>query len=542
MQSMSKTALASAALIATTAAADTPFTGDVPLYQEQAIEAGIDHHYTGGFEFFVGGGAASFDCNDDRLPDLFLAGGQNSAKLYINHSTTGGALAFVAGEIPTLTDVTGAYPINLDNDEHMDLIALRLGENIALRGLGGCRFETANKHFALDGGRDWTTGFSAIWEAGAQFPTLAFGNYIDRDAAGSPWGTCADNQLIRPQSDAADFSASTPLSPGYCSLSTMFTDWNNRGAFDLRITNDRQYHRGGQEQMWSLSGGGAPRLFTNRDGWQKLVIWGMGIAQTDLTGDGKPEYALSSMGDTMLQSLDAERDGDQPRYRDIAFDRGTTAHRPYTGGEVVPSTGWHTHFADFNNDARSDLFIAKGNVEAMPDFAKFDPDNLLLGDWRGQFSEQGAQAGIALDRRGRGAVVTDFNADGMLDLLVVNRDAPASLFRNLGVESADGHAPMGNFLAIELDNGAINPQAVGAKIVVKTGNLTQTHTVQIGGGHASGQIGFVHFGLGVAPRARVQIKWPDGKTSQFMRVFANNFIRIERDNPEPKYWYPQAQN
>src|SRR5690606_25508720 len=100
---------------------------------------------------------------------------------------------------------------------------------------------------------------------------------------------------------------------------------------------------------------------------------------------------------------------------------GTTAHRPYTGEDRRPSTGWHSKFDDVNNDSNIDLFIAKGNVEQMPEFAAFDPDNLLLSDFSGRFHEKGDAAGIALPTKGRGAVIEDFNADGMLDILVVNR-------------------------------------------------------------------------------------------------------------------------
>jgi len=526
-------------LIALPSWAQDPFTGDVPHFVEQAEQAGLAHRYTGPFEFFVGGGAAGFDCNGDRLPDVVLAGGDGETQLYVNRSGTGQEITFTKHAFPKVSNVIGAYPVNLNNDAYTDLVLLRLGENILLEGGAECSFTNANKAFGFDGGNEWTTGFSAIWEDGATFPSLAFGNYIDREAPDTPWGTCSDNVLTRPDKTQPMFNNAQALSPGYCSLSVMFTDWDNRGKFDLRITNDRQYHRGGQEQLWAIPTDEKPTAYTQKNGWERLIIWGMGIAQTDLNGDGKPEYALSSMGDTMLQSLDEDAQDDEPMYRDIAFERGSTAHRPYTGEDFRPSTGWHTHFADFNNDARTDLFIAKGNVERMPDFAAFDPDNLLLGDWQGKFSEQGDAAGIALERRGRGGLVMDFNADGMLDLLVVNREGPASLFRNQGVQKPWGHAPMGNFLAIELDNGDVNPNAIGAKIIVKTGNLSQTHTVQIGGGHASGQLGFVHFGLGVAPRAQIRVKWPDGETSPLMRVFANNFVRIERGAQDAQYWYPQ---
>ena len=176
----------------------------------------------------------------------------------------------------------------------------------------------------------------------------------------------------------------------------LFTDWNQSGTPSLRVTNDRQYYRGGEEQMWHVDPGKLPRLYTAAEGWRHLSIWGMGIAEADLNGDGYPEYALTSMGDTKLQQLDNEDGGeDRPVYRDIAFDRGATAQRPYTGGDRRPSTGWHSQFADVNNDGLLDLFIAKGNVEAMPDFAAYDPNNLLLGAWDGQFAEAGDAAGIA---------------------------------------------------------------------------------------------------------------------------------------------------
>jgi len=517
---------------------------NVPLYQEQAQAAGIDQQYTGPWEFFVGGGAAALDCNQDRVPDVFIAGGDSPAKLYLNQSLPGGELRFaeipVPADGPPLTNVTGAYPVNLDNDQYMDLAVLRLGENILLKGGPDCRFTSANDLFGFDGAAAWTTGFSAIWEGDSPYPTLAFGNYIDRDAPGSPWGTCEDNRLVRGRGQTSPvYDDNIALSPGYCSLSLLFTDWDNSGNFDLRITNDRQYYRGGQEQLWNLNDGTDPSQYSAADGWQKLEIWGMGIAQGDLNGDARPDYAMTSMGDTKLQILDADGQPGAPQYRDIAFQLNATAQRPYQGDNSKPSTGWHSQFADFNNDGLLDLYIAKGNVDAMPEFAAYDPDNLLLRQGDGTFVERGGTAGIALDTRGRGALVEDFNSDGLLDLLVVNREAPVSLFRNLGI-SPDQSGAVNNFLAIELDNGAINRQAVGARIVVKTADVTQTRTVQIGGGHASGQIGFTHIGLGPAQQATVTVQWPDGQVSQPYSVTANRFVVLSRASTQPAYWDPDG--
>ncbi|MDP2119930.1 MAG: CRTAC1 family protein [Hoeflea sp.] len=526
--------------------AQTVFTSDVPILHEEAASAGIVHSYTGGWEFFVGGGVASFDCNGDRLPDLVIAGGASPAGFYVNESPTGGALAFRALDTgldeEDLIGVLGVYPLDIDNDRHMDLVLLKLGRNLVLKGGPDCRFEKANREFAIDGGRAWSTSMSAIWEKGSRFPTIAIGNYVDRSAPGTPFGTCEPNQLLRSRpGEAPDYSEPLTLEPGYCALSMLFTDWNRSGQPDLRITNDRQYYREGQEQLWQMSPERPPRLYSASQGWQRLTIWGMGIAETDFDADGLPEYALTSMGDTKLQKLYEEAGEDRPTYRDIAFEKGVTAQRPYTGGDHKPSTGWHSQFADINNDTLTDLFIAKGNVQAMPDFASFDPDNLLLGGFDGSFHEKGLEAGIALETRGRGAVLEDFNMDGMLDLLVVNREHPASLFRNLGAETDWGHRPMGNWIKIELDNGKVNPSAVGALISVRTGTRTQTRRIQVGGGHASGKAGFVHLGVGVSERATIRVQWPDGEWSHPYRVFANQHVRIIRGEENARYWYPATQ-
>ncbi len=542
--------LLTAAAITPSAAADgarqEPIA-PVPHFVEEAQAAGINHTYDGAWEFFVGGGAAIFDCNADRRPDLFVAGGKNPAQLFRNESATAGPLKFSPADLG-LTDkqsanVLGAYPLDVNNDDVLDLVLLRLGENLILEGSGDCRFKVANRTLAFDGGREWSTAFSATFEHGKSYPTLAFGNYVDRSAPGAPWGTCHDNFLFRPE-EAPDGGVSYPeatrLSPGYCSLSMLFTDWNRSGEPALRISNDRQYYRGGQEQLWAVPQDRPPRPYRKSDGWQHLKIWGMGIASVDLDVDGFPEFALTSMGDTKLQKLDSEADETVPVYQDIAFDLGVTAHRPYTGEDLKPSTGWHSEFQDVNNDGLWDLFIAKGNVEAMPDFAAYDPDNLLLGQWDGKFTEAGDMAGIGLNRRGRGAGLADFNSDGLLDLVVVNRASPVSLFRNLGQGTAESPKPLGNWLAVDIRQpGQPNARAVGAKISVKTGNHTRVKDVQVGAGHASGQMGFVHFGLGVAERANVRIKWPDGDWSHTYRVFANGHVIIERGAEKAKLWYPE---
>src|SRR4029079_5472519 len=163
----------------------------------------------------------------------------------------------------------------------------------------------------------------------------------------------------------------------------------------------------------------APARYVEADGWKTLRIWGMGIASTDLDGDGYPEYFLTSMADNKLQPLTAPGDpGPKPDFKDVAFAKGVTAHRPYFGDDLRPSTAWHAQFEDVNNERLTDLFIAKGNVAKMPDFAERDPSNLLMQLPGGKFREVGEEAGIASFAVARGAAVVDLNLDGLVDLVV----------------------------------------------------------------------------------------------------------------------------
>ena len=242
------------------------FTGDVPVYIEQAESGGISHVYDGPWENFVGGGVATFDCNGDRFPEVFIAGGVNDSALYVNYSQAAGELQFQRdeSEVTQVKQVIGAYPVNLDNDQWTDLVLLRLGQNLILKGLGDCQFASANASFAFDGGADWSTAFAVSFFGDDSHPTFAIGNYVDRSAPGSPWGTCSDNLLYRPQlNEKGEVTYSEPqlLSPGHCALSMLFTDWNRSGVDSLRITNDRQYHRGGEEQLWKIDSQ-YPRLYS----------------------------------------------------------------------------------------------------------------------------------------------------------------------------------------------------------------------------------------------------------------------------------------
>jgi hypothetical protein len=516
----------------------------VPHFVDESSASGIDHVYSGDFDYYVGGGVAAFDCNGDGLPELYFAGGGGPAELYLNKSSIGGALQFEAKPDPQtdLDAVTGAYPIDIDGDGITDLAVLRVGGDVLLRGLGNCQFENANQMWGFDGGSAWSTAFSATWEQGASWPTLAVGNYLDQSKPLGSGDICYDNALYRPSSGGGSFGAPTPLTPGWCSLSMLFSSWDRSGRADLRVSNDRHYYgesSGGEEQLWRVAPGESPRLYTAADGWQPLKIWGMGIGSYDVNGDGYPDYYLTSQGDNKLQVL-ASPAADAPTYHDIALSMGVTATRPYVGDTALPSTSWDPSFADVNNDGLVDLFITKGNVEAEADFAMRDPNDLFLGQADGTFVEHAADAGLSGFERARGALAVDLNLDGKLDLVVVNRTEPASLWRNVGGGTVDQPSDLGHWLELRLSDAGANRDAIGSWIEVRAGDRLLSRELTIGGGHDSGELGWTHFGLGSADQPQVRVTWPDGSQTGWLTVGADQFLTIDEPTGTATPWSPAA--
>jgi hypothetical protein len=523
-----------AGALVVSAAAQTD--GNLPVvarFVEETEASGFNSRFDGEAEYLVGGGVATFDCDSDGLPEVYVTAGVNKAKLYRNKSGRGGAIKLAEERSGLeLTSAIGAYPIDIDADGHADLVVLRVGEVQIFRGLGACRFERANEKWKFTSSNAWHTAFTATWEKGQEWATLAIGTYTDRTKPEFPWGSCTLAALWRPASTSGGTYASPlPLMPGHCALSMLFSDWNRSGRASLRVSNDREYYKGGQEQLWQLAPGAPPQLYMAEQGWKPLQIWGMGIASHDLDGDGYPEVFLTSMSDNKLQQLEAG--AAKPSYKDIAFKRGATAHRPYIGGDVHPSTAWHAQFADVNHDSLPDLFIVKGNISSMPDFAAQDPNNLLLQRADGTFAESGQQAGVASFKRGRGGMLADLNGDGLLDMLVVNRWDKAQLWRNVGTGTTTQPKPMGRWLQLRLRQSGGNRDAIGAWIEVDLGDAGRGRILRqeltIGGGHASGHLGWVHFGLGDATAVRLRVQWPHGAWGAWQNVAADGFYTVDRD-------------
>jgi hypothetical protein len=175
-------------------------------------------------------------------------------------------------------------------------------------------------------------------------------------------------------------------------------------------------------------------------------------------------------------------------------------------GDVDPS------FIDFNNDGRLDMFISSLYSGHYSRLYEQQED----GTWLDVTYWSGTEAHAAA-----GNVWADYDRDGDVDLC--NIFEPRSdgvggvwIFRN-----EIGNA--NNWLQVKLIGTDDNADAIGAKITVTAGELTQVRYVQGPRGHYGATPSFIaHFGLAQEAVAdTIEVRWPNGDTQTWTGVDAN---------------------
>jgi hypothetical protein len=104
-------------------------------------------------------------------------------------------------------------------------------------------------------------------------------------------------------------------------------------------------------------------------------------------------------------------------------------------------------------------------------------------------------------------------------MLIVNQNEPPSLLRN---DVTGGH----HWLKIKLTGVKSNRSAIGARVTVRYGGKLQAQEVLAQSSYLSVNDSRLHFGLGAAASADVEVRWPLGLVEKFPGVAADHLVHI----------------
>ena len=289
--------------------------------------------------------------------------------------------------------------------------------------------------------------------------------------------------------------------PGYYGFSSAFADVNNDGKLDLIVANDSTpnylYMNKGDgtfEDLSYLSG------FAVSEGGQEQAGMGLGIG--DYNNDGSLDLYVTNFSDDYNTLYKNQGDGN---FDDVSFKAGVA-------DPTIPFLGWGTGFFDFDNDGWKDIFVANGHVYPavnQNDWGMSWAQRPLLFRNTGQdkfyVMPAATGSGLAVVIPARGMAFGDLFNDGKLAVVINNMDAPPTLLRNVNQDS-------NHWITLLLAGGPKNPaDAIGASVLLTSGNVTQRQDVISGGSFASSPDLRLHFGLGSATKIdKLEIRWPNG--------------------------------
>ncbi|WP_299260403.1 VCBS repeat-containing protein [uncultured Aquimarina sp.] len=254
------------------------------------------------------------------------------------------------------------------------------------------------------------------------------------------------------------------------------------------------------------------------------------------------------------------KNGYQPQYMQNALqlNRGNEnfSEIAFFSGIAATEWSWSPLIADYDNDGFKDVFISNGIKGATNDmdFISFIAnDNIQKRINEGMTKEDLALIKELPDKKtanyfyrnkgdltfedvsdtwsenppsySNGAVYTDLDNDGDLDIVTNNINEKAFLYKNQ-VDTLEHN----NYIKIKLKGIAQNLDAIGAKATIFTEYGLQTSEVYSTRGYLSSVSSILHFGLGNSSRIdSIRIQWPEGDQSIYKNLKVNTKITLTKE-------------
>jgi tetratricopeptide (TPR) repeat protein len=535
-----------------------------PAFVDDAVSSGLRFTFDNGatperqIPETMSGGVGLIDYDGDGWLDVYVVQGgvfpprsaapANADRLFRNRGDGTFEDATAAAGLDKFTGGYGHGVVvaDYDNDGRPDLFITRWRAYALYHNEGNGTFRDVTEEAGLGGDRDWPTSAAFADLDGDGDLDLYVCHYLKWDAEHPQ--ICWDeekkkNSYCAPQKfhhlpdhlfrndgrHFVDVTVEAGINDWHGQgLGVVANDFDDDGLIDLFVANDQSpnyfFRNLGSlrfEEMAESSGLGG----NSKGGFQAS----MGIACGDLDGDGRPDLGVTTFYNesmTFYQNL------------------GGGVFVDHTGaiGLAVPTRyrlGFGTAFVDVDNDGHLDVVIANGHVDDFrPEIPYAMPAQLLMGGEGGQLTDMSDRAGPPwhVPRVGRGLAWGDLDNDGRVDLVLLAQDTPLAYFHN---KSRAGH-----FLTLQLESGAANRDAIGARVTIMAGGRRHNAWRYGGGSYQSSSDPRLHFGLGnLGLVDSVEVAWPSGKLDRFGPLDADTgyLVREGQGEPEPLHGFARPE-
>jgi enediyne biosynthesis protein E4 len=527
----------------------------VPIFRDIAARAGLTaSHISSAEKHYViesmSGGVGLFDCDNDGRLDIVMvngstvdryrqSGGDPLVTLWHQDADLKFADITEKAGLPRKGWGMGVAVADFDNDGNLDLFVTSYGGNALYRNKGNCTFEDVTDKAGVRGGGFSTGAAWADYDRDGyvdlfvsryvrvdmnnlpEFGSTKFCQFKGVPVQCGPWGMEGETDLLYHNRGDGTFEevskkAGVDDPDKYYGLGATWGDYDNDGWPDLFVADDatpnhlyHNNHDGTFTDDAMVAG-----IALNSEG---QALGSMGVAWGDYDHSERLSMFVAEFAD---QPNTLYRNQGSRGFEDMAM-------QSRLGQASLPLVGWGTAFFDMENDGWLDLFVCNGHVYPQMDTVKgsaaYAQPMLLHRNLRnGTFEEVSKPAGLAdmpLKSR-RGAAFGDIANNGNVDVVVLNVGEPPSLLLN--TNQSPNHRVMFKLLGTKS-----NRAAIGARVTVHAGGVTQLDEVRGGSSYLSQNDLRLHFGLGPAAKIDlVEVRWPTGKSESFKDVAADAIYTI----------------
>ena len=499
----------------------------------------------------VSGGIGLIDCDNDGKLDIIQING-STVERYRQHGGDPMITLYHQDADLKFTDITkqagltrvgwgmGVAVADYDNDGLPDIYVTGYGGNALYHNLGNCKFEDVTDKAGVGGGG---LSLGAAWgdydrdghvdlfvsryvhveidklpELGSNMKFCSFRGVMVQCG---PWGLPGESDLLFHNRGDGTFEevskkAGVDDASRYYGMGVVWGDYDNDGWLDFYVANDagpnylyRNKHDGTFEETGLILGAALSG--------EGQALGSMGVDMGDYDHKGRLDILVSEFVD---QSDTLYHNNGDDGFGDVSWHAGI-------GQPSHPYVGWGDGFFDMDNSGWLDIFVANGHVYPQVDTiagaAHYRQPMLLFRNKHdGTFEEVGDAAGfneVPVQSR-RGAAFGDINDDGCVDIVTLNVGEPPSLLLN---DCKNGN----HRVLFKLLGTKSNKLAIGARVTVKAGGVTQFKEVKGGSGYISQSDLRQHFGLGKNTKMdEVIVRWPNGESEMLHNVAADCIYTI----------------